>query len=376
MRGDGKLYPRGNKIYVSGSVDGVFYRKSTGKRVSSATLAWIKKADPIEVLKKLIGKENITTESSVSIERFGLKIIELTKSKRGEETQKDYLRILKKKIAPFFDKYGFAETKPIHVVHFLEDMKKEVCGDRARRIKNVLTLIFDYAADNSHVDKINNPVHAKTVHNVSFEYEPENSEAYDFEETALMLKYARGWFKVYLDLSFKLGSRPGELMGLKWEDVDLEVGKIHIKRTVYKGTIKEAKDHRKNKNHNRILFLFPESLELLKTYYEVRPGDEWVFVNKDGSYFKESKTINDYHVKPLLEALKLPYKPLYSARRSYATIMNYAGEDLKDIQETMGHSQGSKITEKHYIDPRALKDQHRQKMAQKSEQLFKTIVDI
>lgn len=376
MRGDGKLYPRGSKIYVSGSIDGIFYRRSTGKRVSPATLAWIKKADPIEVLKKVIGKEGISSDPNISIEKFGEEIIELTSSKRSEATQKDYLRILKKKIVPYFDKYGFSGTKPLHVVQFLEKMKREVCGDRARRIKNVLTLIFDYAADNGHVDKLHNPVHAKTVRDVSFEYEPENSEAYDFEETALMLKHARGWFKVYLDLSFKLGARPGELMGLKWEDVDLEVGKLHIKRTVYKGTIKEAKDHRKNKNHNRILFLFPESLELLKTYYEVRPGDEWVFVNKDGSYFKESKTINDYHVRPLLEQLKLPYKPLYSARRAYATIMNYAGEDLKDIQETMGHSQGSKITEKHYIDPRVLKDQHRQKMAQKSEQLFKTIVDV
>lgn len=376
MRGDGKLYARGHKIYVSGSIDGVFYRKSTGKSVSSATLAWIKRADPIEVLKKLIGKETINSDTNISIEKYGKEIIELTKSKRSDATQQDYLRILSKKIVPFFGKYGFTGTKPIHVVYFLEEMKKEVCGDRARRIKNVLTLIFDHAADNGYVDKLNNPVHAKTVQNVSFEYVPENSEAYDFEETALMLHHARGWFRVYLDLSFKLGARPGELMGLKWEDVDLEIGKIHIKRTMYKGIIKEVRDQRKNKKHNRVLFLFPESLELLKIYYEVRSDDEWVFVNKDGRPFKESKTINDYHVKPLLKQLKLQYKPLYSARRSYATIMNYAGEDLKEIQETMGHSVGSKITEKHYIDPTALKDQHRQKMAQKSEQLFKTIVDV
>jgi hypothetical protein len=71
MRGDGKLYARGNKIYVSGSIDGVFYRKSTGKRVSAATLAWIKKADPLEVLAEILKKENPKLVESNSIEDFG-----------------------------------------------------------------------------------------------------------------------------------------------------------------------------------------------------------------------------------------------------------------------------------------------------------------
>jgi integrase len=374
MRGDGKLYARGNKIYVSGSIDGVFYRKSTGKRVSAATLAWIKKADPLEVLAEILKKENPKLVESNSIEDFGRYVINLTAKKRGKANQSDYIRILEKRIVPFFQKYKFEDIKPLKVVEFLEKMKTEVCGDRARRIKTVLTLIFDHAADNGLIDRYNNPLKAKTVQDVQFDYVPKTS-AYDFEETAAILKNAQGWLKVFLDISFKLGVRPGELAAVKWQDIDLETGRIHINRTIYKGEVREIEDHKKNKPHNRVIYLFPDSLKLLKNYYAVRPNDEWVFVHNDGKYFNESKVIVQYYFKPLLESIGVAYKTLYSTRRSYASIMDFAGEELKDIQETIGHQIGSKITKKHYIDPKVLKDNHRMKMASESEQLFKAVID-
>jgi integrase len=374
MRGDGKLYVRGKKIYVSGSIDGVFYRKSTRKRVSSATLVWIKKADPLEVLAEIIKKENPKLVESNSIENFGRYVIELTAKKRGKANQSDYIRILEKRIVPFFEKYKFEDIKPLKIVEFLEKMKAEVCGDRARRIKTVLSLVFDYATDNGLIDRDKNPLEAKTVKAVEFDYKP-NTAAYDFEETAKILKHAEGWLKVFLDISFKLGVRPGELSAVKWQDIDLETGRIHINRTIYKGEVREIEDHKKNKPHNRIVYLFPDSLKLLKDYNAVRPNNEWVFVHVDGKYFNESKVIVQYYFKPLLESIGVPYKTLYSTRRSYASIMDFAGEELKDIQETIGHQIGSKTTKKHYIDPKVLKDNHRMKIASESEQLFKAVID-
>lgn len=375
MRGDGKFNFRGDSIYVCGSIDGIFYRKATGKKLNAQTKQWVKKADPLAVLAEILEKANPKTLELTTIESFGRYIIELTGSKRGKANQDDYIRILEKRIVPFFEHFSFEDVKPIHVIRFFEKTKTEVCGDRARRVKTVLTLIFDHAADNGLIDKINNPLKAKTVEDVEFYYQP-NTAAYDFEETAMILQNSMGWLKVFLDISFKIGIRTGELMGVKWEDIDLATGKIHIKRTIYKGEIKEIKDHKDNKPHNRVVYLFPESLKLLKNYFEVRPSDEWVFINKDGRYFKESKTIVDYHFKPLLKSIGVEYKTLYATRSSYASIMDFSGEELKDIQATMGHTEGSGVTKKHYIDPKVLKDQHKMKIASDSEQLFKAVVNV
>ncbi|MGZ8548796.1 MAG: hypothetical protein ACXW33_09325 [Sulfuricurvum sp.] len=72
----------------------------------------------------------------------------------------------------------------------------------------------------------------------------------------------------------------------------------------------------------------------------------------------------------------MEYKTLYATRSSYASIMDFSGEELKDIQATMGHTEGSGVTKKHYIDPKVLKDQHKMKIASDSEQLFKAVVNV
>jgi integrase len=36
-------------------------------------------------------------------------------------------------------------------------------------------------------------------------------------------------------LAIMAGLRQGELLGLKWEDIDLEGGKLQVRRTLYKG---------------------------------------------------------------------------------------------------------------------------------------------
>lgn len=59
IKGDGLFKIRNNVIYVHCSLNGVFYRKSTGKKVTPATKQWIKKANPLEELEKLLNKEKI-----------------------------------------------------------------------------------------------------------------------------------------------------------------------------------------------------------------------------------------------------------------------------------------------------------------------------
>jgi len=379
MRGDGAFKIRGSKIYVHGSVDGVFCRKSTGKKVSAITKEWMLRADPIEELSKIIKKENDETllHSNMNLEEFGLEVLELTSSRRNKFSQGDVISLFKNKILPVFRHYRFRDIKPLDIVKFLEAQKKEVNNDRVRRIKNILGLILSYAEDNDFIDK--NPVNAKTVERVDLTYTPTKTEAYTTDEVSLMLKNAKGWFKVFLELSLKLGLRSGEAMGIKWKDIDLDTGVFILQRSITKGVITEETEDsvkEKNKKHYRVLQLFPETVELLKSYYNVRLSDEWLFINKDSTYFKESKTIIDYHLKPLLKKIDVKYRTLYATRRSYASIMHYGGENMSDLQQAMGHSKGSAITEKHYIDPRMLNQQQNALRAKNSEELFNAMLGV
>ena len=84
----------------------------------------------------------------------------------------------------------------------------------------------------------------------------------------------------------------------------------------------------------------------------------------------------EYHLKPLLKKVGVKYKTLKATRHTFISFMKYAKEgSLKEIQETVGHSQRSEITEKHYVDPRVQKISQKQLQAQFNEQLFNSMIE-
>lgn len=374
IKGDGVFKIRNNVIYVHGSINGKLHRLSTGKKVTSATKQWMKKNKPLDILHNMLNIEkNVITTNN--FEQFGYMVLELTSSRRQKSSQEELEGLFKNRILPYFKRFTLEDIKPLDIVNLLEKQKKEVCNDRVKRIKNLLNTIFDYAYDNDLVEK--NPVQARSVKSVDLSYTPKNTKAYTTEEISIILANAKGWFKIFMELSFKLGLRTGECMALKWSDFDFDTEKLSLQRSITRGVITEQNiNSSSNKNHFRKIQLFPDLVKLLKNYYELRPSDEWLFINKDGRYYRESKTIVDYHLKPLLKEINVEYKTLYATRRSYASVMSYGGENLEDIQKVMGHSKGSKITEKHYIDPRILKLEHDKLNAQKQQDIFNMMVEV
>lgn len=166
-------------------------------------------------------------------------------------------------------------------------------------------------------------------------------------------------------------------MGLKWEDFDLERGFFILKRSISKGVITESAEIiHENKNHLREIFLFPETIDLLKKYENFKPDEEWLFVTKEAKPFMESHTILDCHFKPFLKEIEVEYKTLYATRRTYVSIMRQSDKiSLEDIQQVVGHKNGSAITDRHYnLD--VLEDIHKQKKAEHKSEIFNNLLNI
>lgn len=54
-------------------------------------------------------------------------------------------------------------------------------------------------------------------------------------EVKLILETAQGWFKNYLALGFMTGMRVGEIVALKWKNVNLEHREIYVCASKAKG---------------------------------------------------------------------------------------------------------------------------------------------
>jgi len=379
-KGDGVFKIRGNKIYVHGTIHGQFYRKSTGKKLTPATKIWIKKANPLQVLAELLGTINTSNINNNfrtlnEIAQEALEVQYLAKNITANH-QKDKLSMLSNKILPYFKDRNLADISAKDIVNWLNLLKQEYSNSHVKAVKNVFKSIFDYAQNDLRLIDYN-PFNSIIVKAIKLNTDSNNTEVYTTEEIAKILKESRGWLKLFLDISFKYGLRPSESVPLKWKDIDFKNGTLTIQRFINNDNmlIENIQEQSKNKKHFRTITLFSDTLDLLKAHYKIREHEEWLFTNRLNKPFTQSRSIVDFHFKPFLKKIGVKYKTLYAARRCYASIMNEANLNLEEIQETMGHSKGSIVTEKHYISEDILTPNDRKNKVIKQERLFNSLIN-
>ena len=154
---------------------------------------------------------------------------------------------------------------------------------------------------------------------------------------------------VYIQLMS--GMRPGEVVGLRWQDIDFEKGTVTVTHTVRRTketpsqlVLGETKTHSK-----RELPLSSEALGILETRrLAVLDGDvevsELVFANRRGGLI-EPNGLNRYLKQCQAKMQELAPKgtviPKFTAhalRHTFATRALEAGVPLKVVSEWLGHS--------------------------------------
>jgi integrase len=125
----------------------------------------------------------------------------------------------------------------------------------------------------------------------------------------------------------RTGLRLGELLALRWSDVDLEGGRIMVRRAVARGIIGTPKNGR-----GREVPLSEEARTALRG--QARRG-ELVFSMPDGSMLTRGAT-----KWPLKRALALAQlRPIgwHCLRHTFASHLAMRGAPLKSVQELLGH---------------------------------------
>ncbi|MET8142677.1 tyrosine-type recombinase/integrase [Sphaerisporangium sp. NPDC005288] len=149
------------------------------------------------------------------------------------------------------------------------------------------------------------------------------------------------------------GMRRGELLGLKWDDIDFEGGRLHIRRALItvdarrKDSPGMAWSEPKTAKGRRTVALDETSLRALREHRKrqaaeklaLGPGyaDEGlVFCRVDGGPL-HPKTFS-YHWDHTVKRLKLPRLTVHGARHTWATLALRAGISPRIVQERIGHA--------------------------------------
>ena len=160
-------------------------------------------------------------------------------------------------------------------------------------------------------------------------------------------------FELGLLLSLSTGIRVGELCGLRWEDVDLDEGVLHIRRTVSRIRNTEQKNAAAK---TRLYIGTPKTGTSqrdipLPDFMLPRLGEK----KRDGACYILTGRLScmeprgvQRRFKNLLRKLRLPDINIHALRHSFASQWIENGFDSKSLSEILGHS-SVKITMDIYV---------------------------
>jgi len=137
----------------------------------------------------------------------------------------------------------------------------------------------------------------------------------------------------YIDLT--TGLRRGELLGLKWSDIDLEKGDLRVQRQIGRIDGKIIEMPLKTKNAYRTLPLSADAINVLMQQRRKTGNSEWVFPSPTGGPMSPDSVLHMLH--RVLKRAGLPKVRFHDLRHTFATLALQNGVDIKTVSGMLGH---------------------------------------
>ena len=265
-----------------------------------------------------------------------------------------YELLVRRHLKPALGHIALRDLRPEHLQHFYNSRRKQELS--ARTVRYFHTLLYGaltQAEKNQLVGR-----------NIATLVEPPRKERKEPQTLTLQqvtnhLLPAIGADRLFaaIFLAFGTGLRRGELLALRWQDVDLSAGVLHVKQTLVR-----IRNHNARGEEGRTQLVFqepkttlsrrtvpiPEECQTALQRHKARQAEEklllgpayqehgLVFCRVDGKPIDPREFTR--HFDQVLKRTGLPPIRLHDARHTFATLMLELGESPKTVQAMLGHS--------------------------------------
>jgi integrase len=265
------------------------------------------------------------------------------------------------------------DLKPDMIQSFIRNLRtepKNLAGKTTRSIVIMLRSALDCAIDYEYIVK--NPCRKIKLPKIE-----------EIEVTAVGIEEQRKIERTILDSDDKRyigilaglysGLRIGEICGLKWVDLDLESGRLSVKKSIkrvlnYDERLPKSSvlEEEPKTPKSRRTIPMPEFLRNILLKRKSQSNSEYVVSMKNGKHV-EPRTMQFIYARMMKEA-GVPYAKFHCLRHVFVTRSLELGTDIKTISEVLGHANAS-ITANIYAH--SLMEQ-KEKMMDKLNGLFLT----
>lgn len=158
------------------------------------------------------------------------------------------------------------------------------------------------------------------------------------QATAFLAACTGNRWEIGYHLLLTYGMRRGEVLGLRWSDIDFEQDIIHVRQQLQRiqGVLQTGPV--KTSAGRRDLPLLPNIREMLLQLREMRApdADELVLLSSTGTPVDPKNFVRTFH--EIRDQAGLPRITVHHTRHTAATLLKNLGVPVRDVQLILGHS--------------------------------------
>ena len=343
--GRGSIYqitkPNGKKVWKAAikDINGKLRTKNFAKQ--SEAEDWI--ADQRRA--RELGENTYAANPKMTVKEFLIGWVDTKYGEDQQATKRFYRNAIVNHIVPTLGNIKAASLSSKSIEQLLRDMAAQNYGaGTIRAVRAALSAAYGDAK--RHGDFVRNPVENVKMPNVQ-SAPTSHIPRTDWEKIYLAAMH-NPYTHARIEIAGTWGLRPGEALGLKWTDLDVEQKTLRIARQVQripgKGLVIKSVKQKKE----RVIIISETAVQILLTHkrYQSLQKGSWIgnedlmFPNKLGKPLDEKADRNRF--KKLTKMAGTPDYELYQLRKTAFTAMA-SQTDLKTLMEFSGHTQVSTV---------------------------------
>lgn len=289
--------------------------------------------------------------SRITLEQFMRSWLESKTLSIRPMTVQGYRGTVERDVLPFLGKLPLQQIQPIHLKQLYARLKEEGKGPRMIQLAHVvLHAAFHQAVREGILGR--NPADAvprPKVERTEFQILTEE-QVHEFVIASTGSRYEMLFY-----LALATGMRKGELLGLKWSDLNSSKGILFVQRQLQQLSGQGSSlVPTKTKAGRRPIKLGPETLKRLETHRvqqesdKTLAGEGWqenglIFTSTIGTYVDQTKVSRE--LKKVLNAAGLPSIRFHDLRHTSISFLLEMGMPVNTVQQRSGHSKASVTTD-------------------------------
>jgi integrase len=322
-------YPNGNTRYRTKTCQ----TRTEAKKIRSQLL-----------MERDAGK--LMANSEQRLEKFATNLLLRQERIVAERTADGYFRNLQNHVFPKLGKRYMSDIKPLELEELFNDLART---HRTSTVNNVRTALSKVFSEAERLEIVNsNPVHRTRKMRSQTNERIHRYRPLSECEARTLINIADGhWLLDYLKLALGLGMRQGEILGLKWSDIDFDKCVLRVQRTISYDSILQIDGRSKytlsvkppkTRNSKRDLSLSEELMTMLSMRLAKEiTSPEYIFHCENGNPLSASSVRKQY--RKMLDQHGFRYVRMHDLRHSFATILlDQNGGNLSGVSRALGHS--------------------------------------